>query len=490
MSCAGSGCLGDPARHVNESEDCLFLNIYKPPTVTTPLPVMVFIHGGSYTDGCSNNFTMEHLVAASIKAGRPVIGVTLNYRLNFFGFIGSDELRASAAESTGNYGIQDQRKAFEFVNKHIHLFGGNPQQVTLFGESAGAGSITSHLVMHLSYDKEYTNGKLFQRAICESGFGAVWASKPWEDTEKTFAKVKSELSCSNVSCLLGKTTADFYAVASKFPSTSLTDPYLPFAPAIDGVEITASPRKLLEWGFHAKDIPVLAGTNRDEFSLFLLVADIYPVNATELEYEAALAPYMPKGEVEEYLGYVKNNYSSMYYEYPRDLRERSFWWWAGMRGISDHEFTCPNRRAVTYYARGSETYSYFFTHASTSNTFIPGSGPDAYLVPHASELPYVFNCTRYNGGCDFTNATETALAGKIMNYWTEFATTGRLSGSQWQTHSGSFGNDVMLDIDVSEKVLTNFRSAQCDLWSTIMDKNPREGDYEVSKRAYLANKKN
>ena len=147
--------------NVSESEDCLFLNIAAvPATGNRLLPVMVFIHGGAFAAGASNYNRPDSLVVAS---NRSVVVVTLNYRLNALGFLGTRVLaERSKTGGTGNWGMEDQRMALAWVQQHIAAFGGDRNAVTIFGESAGGESVVSHLVQPSSF-------KLYHRAIIESG---------------------------------------------------------------------------------------------------------------------------------------------------------------------------------------------------------------------------------------------------------------------------------------------------------------------------------
>ena len=167
----GTVCIQGSHVDAGFGEDCLFLNVYTPArnTIaseqdgsgsTRALPVMLWIHGGSYVSGASNQYPGEALVAAS---NGTVVVITINYRLNVFGFLGSKELKTRSPDgTTGNYGIEDQRLAMSWARQHIAAFGGDPDQITIFGESAGGNSVINHLAQPASFP-------LYQRAIVESG---------------------------------------------------------------------------------------------------------------------------------------------------------------------------------------------------------------------------------------------------------------------------------------------------------------------------------
>jgi para-nitrobenzyl esterase len=172
------------------SEDCLYLNVYAPATAPPSggFPVMFFMHGGSWTfgsgsfplyDGDNDVALLEGTIIVTVRSSShrrksvSVVGILpqfmsslclqINYRLGVFGFLSGDALKSESPDgSVGNYGFQDQRLAMQFVVDNIANFGGNPQLITIFGESAGGGSTASHLVSPKSWP-------LFQRALIESG---------------------------------------------------------------------------------------------------------------------------------------------------------------------------------------------------------------------------------------------------------------------------------------------------------------------------------
>ncbi|KAL5346203.1 hypothetical protein ACLOAV_008469 [Pseudogymnoascus australis] len=164
---------------VQDEFACLNLNILKPDTEIAGLPVMVWIHGGGLAVGSNSElvYTGKELVRRSMKAGMPVIYVAINYRLGPFGFLSSKQLlEENGGKAVGNYGLWDQRLALQFVSDHISAFGGDPNRVTVFGESAGGASVHAHTV---------STEALFSQAICQSGvvrsIGPLPPSDPYMD---------------------------------------------------------------------------------------------------------------------------------------------------------------------------------------------------------------------------------------------------------------------------------------------------------------------
>jgi para-nitrobenzyl esterase len=178
------GFLGNIA---SNNEDCLYLNVYTPPNVQQPLPVMIWIHGGGYVAGGAATY-----ISSALANHGNIIVVTIQYRLNVFGFLASTSLSKTAAGGTsGNYGFEDQQAALAWVIANIAAFGGDPSHVTIAGESAGAGSVTNHLVAPGSQG--------FAGAIGESaiaiGRGLLGLEKTLGDAETAGDKFVTAVKC-------------------------------------------------------------------------------------------------------------------------------------------------------------------------------------------------------------------------------------------------------------------------------------------------------
>ena len=253
------------------SEDCLTLNIFAPPT--TPAggaPVVVYFPAGAYTWGAANDAENNGYGASRAPGWQSTIFVAANYRTGIFGFLGHGSLRArDPSGSTGCYGAQDQREALRWVKANIAAFGGDPERVTIFGESAGATSITTHMVMEKSWG-------LFHRAAADSGGFSDWV-RAFDDAADVFENVSRTLGCAGasdpVACLVAKPTGALLNVSDPFYGNgSLPHPEsvlgTQWAPVVDGVELKAKPQALLAEGRVAPGVPMLLGSNKDEGSLF------------------------------------------------------------------------------------------------------------------------------------------------------------------------------------------------------------------------------
>lgn len=246
------------------SEDCLYLNVYAPNPVVggsvsgkkEALPVMVFIHGGGLTTGAGQIYDPTQLV------NQGVIVVTMNYRLGVLGFFAQAALDSEGHEA-GNYGFMDQQLALKWVQKNIKAFGGNPKQVTVFGESAGGQSVYCNLASP-------TAKKLFRAAIVESGsyieFQSYFTSiLPLKTAETTngFAPSGSSVAIS-VGCS-SQTAACLRAVSAANLVAAQAGTLYPF---VDGKLLTQTPMAAFISGKFNK-VPVIAGTNHDEWRIFV-----------------------------------------------------------------------------------------------------------------------------------------------------------------------------------------------------------------------------
>jgi carboxylesterase type B len=246
------------------SEDCLFLNVWSPLNVTTPLPVMLFFYGGSWSWG-GTQFVLYDAVRV-LKKRQDVIIVTSNYRLGALGFMASTALQSEReSKAVGNYGLLDQRFAMQWIQNNIAAFGGAKLTTTIWGESAGAGSVSNHLVMKRSWP-------YFQQAIIESGPAASWVARPLSVFQAVYTKYVSTFGCGQgtasqqLACLRSVDAVSIMNNVTATPieqaSTNVTSFwFVPWGPVIDGVELLDHPQRLVRKG-QLKQCPTLLGTNR------------------------------------------------------------------------------------------------------------------------------------------------------------------------------------------------------------------------------------
>lgn len=284
------------------SEDCLTLNVIRPSGVRPGdnLPVAVWIYGGGYYEGgtLDPRYNLSFIVQQSVEAGLPMVAVSFNYRLVEWGFMWSKEM---AAEGASNLGLRDQRLALQWVQENIAAFGGDPSKVTIWGESAGANSVGTHLVAYGGRDD-----KLFRAAISESGAPSGLSAYPTvDDWQPIYDAVVNATNCSSgadsLACLRTVPTAQLSAV---FNSSVTGNVDVLCRPQIDGDFLTASGTTLMQEGKFVK-VPYLIGTNFDEGTQFgtlgintteqfiSMVMSAGPDNATATTI-AALYPDIPE----------------------------------------------------------------------------------------------------------------------------------------------------------------------------------------------------
>jgi len=377
------------------SEDCLYLNIWTPAKPGEKLPVLVWIHGGGFVAGTP----AEKLYHGEWLARKGVVVVSIGYRLGVFGFFADRELSAeSPRHVSGNYGLLDMIAGLQWVQKNISAFGGDPNRVTIQGESAGAAAISILCASPL------TKG-LFRGAIAESGgfFGPVRTDASFGEGEPltTAEKRGAEwLSSADISSI---------AEARKIPAEKLQT-MVPHRvgwarPVVDGWVIAGDQYKLYEAGRY-DDVPVLTGYNSDEGLLF----------------------GNPKSQ-EAYVQSVRERYGQfadkVLAAYPggttptedktaRDLfRDSSFGWnawtWARLQTKTGE----------------SKVFLYYFDEKAE---IPPGSEGAGYGARHASELPYVFRQLTEHDRPAPTPKDE-ALSEMMRSYWTNFVKTGNPNGA-------------------------------------------------------------
>ena len=445
------------------SEDCLFLNVYTPTGAepgnaveqagdetaaaskkSSALPVMVWIHGGGLTTGGGDLYDPTPLVN---QGG--VIVATINYRLGVLGFLAQSGLDAEHHEK-GNYGLMDQQFALKWVRKNIRAFGGDPKEVTIFGESAGGQSIYCNLASP-------TAKHLFRGAIAESGsytefqdyFPAITPIKAAETTDG-FApsgdSVATSVGCSSqtAACLRAVSAATLVGVEAGV-----------LYPFVDGKLLTQTPMAAFTSGKFNK-VPVIAGTNHDEYRYF--VAGEYDLAGnpilTSAEYATAVAAL--------WTGVLEPVVSELYpyASYPSgDLALAA----SGTDGV----FSCPARNADQLLSKFVKTYAYEFNDENAP----PGSVAGVTFplgAFHGAEIQYLMLVT----GDVFPFTTDQqALSDAMIGYWTQFAKTVNPNSAdepEWPEYNKSTDEFQSL-VPPTPMVESNFNTFhQCDsFWNTF-----------------------
>jgi para-nitrobenzyl esterase len=269
-----------------QSEDCLFLNIYSPGLDDARRPVMVWIHGGAFSMGSGSDRMFRN---STLAANGGIVLVTINYRLGVLGFLNLNEMTNGKIPSTGNEGLQDQVAALRWVKENIARFGGNPDNVTVFGESAGAMSVGCLLNMPEA-------GGLFHRAILQSPVGEM--ARPLDASVKiseVFLKVLG-LKAGDISALRSLPEEKLLR-AQQETAIIAEQGAAPVVPVADGVVIPRMPLESLEAGSGFK-VPTLIGSNRDEDKLFSMMnPSVYKIDEEGLH--RAIGKYVAESDLKK-----------------------------------------------------------------------------------------------------------------------------------------------------------------------------------------------
>lgn len=388
------------------SEDCLYLNIWTAAkSAKDRLPVMVWIHGGGFTRGSaiSDAYDGENF------ARKGVVLVTINYRLGVFGFLAHPGLAAeSEHHASGNYGLQDQVAALHWVKKNIAAFGGDPNNVTIFGESAGSWAVNALMASPLAKG-------LFHRAIGESG-GSFSPMRSLAEAEKAGVKLDA-----SIEALRAKSAEDLVKTNEQV-----------VRPIVDGWVLPQAIATIFAEG-RQNDVPLIVGSNADEgTTLAPQGANVKAAAFTEgvhQRYGALADSFLktyPASSDEEAV-------SSFYAAY----RDQTFGWemrtWARMEVKTGHH----------------PVYLYYFSHRP------PGPQRDRLRAFHASEIPYVFG----NFFWQFPwEEADHKLSDIVSTYWVNFARTGNPNGSglaQWPAYNPATDEALEIGDAVSARSQVN-----------------------------------
>lgn len=396
--------LGGPAAEQEpepQSEDCLFLNIFTPGLDDARRPVMVWIHGGAFTLGSGSSPTFD---GSRLAKHYDVVVVTLNYRLGLLGFLNLNEITGGRIPATGNEGLLDQTTALRWVRDHIASFGGDPANVTVFGESAGAMSIACLLVMPEAKG-------LFHKAILESGVGST--TMPLADAvavARLFLEVVG--AAADDVDMLRRLTPQQLLAAELVMRRRLAQPWEPMritatTPVIDGRVIPDVPTRLSARGA-SKDIPMIIGTNLEEWKLFDM-ADPNRDRIDRAEVVRRLATFVP-GPV---AARIVDRYEQARSRRGEDTSPPEL-----LTAItSDLMFRMPSLQLIEAQRRhNSHVFNYLFTYRSPVMGGIFGAC-------HALEMGFVFG-THDDLFCG-TGEIADRLSETIQDAWTTFAKTGR-----------------------------------------------------------------
>lgn len=433
-------------------EDCLYLNLWARKNDSNEKKhVMMFLHGGGFTAGSGSMDTYD---GARLAATGDVVVVTINYRLGAFGFFMHPSLAEPDGTLEGNYGIYDQIAALKWIRENIVNFGGDPDNVTIFGESAGGMSVGALLASPL------TEG-LFHRAVMQSA-PVFMMNRSIEDTLPVGEELAAVVGCDDpatvADCLRAMPSED---VMRKLQGglMFLADPNkkmkFPSEPLYGGKLIPDTPYRMYRDGKYHKDVPVIIGSNRDEFSFFALKEHM----ETREEFEAKISD--DRNKISRILGadvltedltsfYNPDNYESPVYAY------------SDMMG--DIAFTCPTRVMANFMA-GNDTpvYLYHFKYVSEGIDMIGDWG-----AFHGSELPIVFGNMTFMG-IKFPYQNNKIVSRKVRGLWYGFAHNGIPASEdvpEWPRYDAE--KQDYLEIDFELKADSAFKKDRCAVYEKLM----------------------
>ena len=370
------------------SEDCLYLNVFTPANVSgsSKLPVMFWIHGGGYSDGSAS----EQRHNGDFLPTKGVVLVTINYRLGVFGFLATADMAKENNGVAGNYGLLDMVAALEWVKANIARFGGDPGNVTIFGESAGSFAVCTLMAAAPAQG-------LFQKAIGESG-GAVGNALPGrklEDREKLDQAWADSLGVT--------TLAELRALPTETIDAALEKKGAPrFGPVVDGRLLTAPASEIYAQGKQAH-VPLLAGWNSDE----------NPSQGKEMtatKWEAFAAEHFGE-RAKEFLTLYPGDTDAQAVRSAIDYGSDAFIAFGTWKWIEDQRKTGE-----------SPIYRYHFELAAPPSKFHP-----EWFAYHSDEIDYVFDTLDFRPGAVW-RPEDRKLSEEMMNYWTNFAKTGDPNG--------------------------------------------------------------
>ena len=421
------------------NEDCLYLNVFAPAEpVDKPRPVMIWIHGGGLINGRSDDYDARKLVIDG-----NVVVVTINYRISVFGFLSHPSLDQEG-HPFSNYGILDQQAAMRWVKSNIARFGGDPNNVTLFGESAGGSSTLVNM-------GSPSAAGLFHKVIVLSGVPRL-PQVSVEEGEKFGLEFAAALGCDDettaASRMRSKTVEEIVEKAEGFLGRS--------SRVFDGQIVPApTPQLFAEGKFHK--VPALIGNTFNEFTWFMSFAEIATGKPLSRE------DYLPRlasvfGGMER-AQRVLAEYPFENFDTPSEAISEAHTAWF---------IICPSRQIMRSLAAHVPTYVYEFMDVTAPQYFEPVSFP--YGAAHTLELQYLF--PRFHGGMGTPkplNAAQGRLSDAMVKYFANFAHNGDPNGfdlPDWPKWTPEVERTQLLDLKISTSRDSGI-NRKCEFWDAL-----------------------
>jgi len=440
---------------VQGNENCLRVNVWTPDPAPASAPVIVWMHTGAFMAASPNiaDSNPRNLVELT-----GAIVVAANYRIGPLGFMGHQALTAETPgyHSSGNYGLLDQRAALAWVRDNIAAFGGDPDNVTIAGQSAGGHSVSFHLVSPGS-------AGYFSRAIIQSGYASS-RIPTLAEAETLGTNFAAAVGCTDpaqvLACMRAKTAAQVLLAFPNGQQEFAQTPRIPWGPVVDGVDIPDQPRTLYEDGAFSH-VPLIIGSTRDEGWIY---ADrSYPAGLTVAQYEAAVA-----AEFGADAPAILAQYPADHYPSPKLALSQL---------AGDVEAMCEARRVARLVERtGTPVYQYSFDRE------VPAVAGDQVI--HGIDRNFLFG-NNYGPPSNYAlNADDLALFRAIAGYWTRFAATGNPnSDDESVVHWPAFkhptgrgrGSNKYLVLDALVREDKRLREPACDFWEPFFFRSITNG---------------
>jgi para-nitrobenzyl esterase len=424
-----------PFGQASESEDCLFLNVFTPSHQGTGSrhPVMVWIHGGALVTGESDDYIPIKLVEDGVTV------VTINYRLGALGFLAHPAL-ADANGQSGDYGLMDQQAALRWVQHNIASFGGDPYNVTIFGESAGGLSTLSQVA------SPQARG-LFERAIVESG------SYNLTQASLSSAEAAGEAFAARAGC-----TSQTAACLRSLPVSAIlaNQSAAGYTPNINTEVLPETLKSAFATGTFNR-VPIINGTNRDEWRLFVALSELEGNPVTASNYQSMISSTL--GVSPAVAAVIAAKYPLSAFPSPSIA--------LGAVG-TDAIFACPALAIDQSVSRFVPTFAYEFNDENAPENFLPPvSFP--YGAAHASEIQYLMDLptAAFPGTL---SAQQQQLAATMKGYWTNFATRGFPSsfGTQFWPLFNNLTRKMQSLAPPTPQIETGFPAAHnCAFWAAL-----------------------
>ena len=452
------------------SESCLYLNIWFPdPTPAQPKAIMVWFHGGSFTSGGTSAYGADGIFAYR----RDVLLVTVNYRLGALGFLGGSAVaRTTTDGSSGNFALQDTRLALAWVRRNCRALGGDPDRITIFGESSGSSMVASHLTMPRS-------AGFFHSAIMQSGAWDHYTVQ--QDAEAAFQALSSlsgcagpaddALKCMRSSPVFPENDSQLRAAGGwLLPAMANTSWEGWWGPVVDGVELIDTPINSAQRGEINPVKALVMGTNRNEARTIMPATQ--PV------------PHAPNSSAADLHEWLNENYANVSHatmkEYRAQLQSLGAWETAG-EIYTDSQYLCPTHQSARWAAqRGIDTFVYRLDYQpSTFNI-------SAHLEYWQLWCDGIELCREMSAhdvgvghGADISllfmypdlNETDLVVGKAFVDYWQNFATSGNPNRAtdNWPVFTGANTTMVITDKPAAKRHLGQ---RQCEFWATHSGNSP------------------